>query len=109
MFGTTLDLSALIIVMFGAVVAGFITGLAGFGTALVASGLWFHALPATTVPPLVALSSVVAQIVGLSTVRKSFDWSRHLSCSRRCVNFRRVVELTPERTPLPDVLGSPSP
>jgi len=76
MFGTTLDLSALIIVMFGAVVVGFITGLAGFGTALVASGLWFHALPAMTVPPLVALSSVAAQIVGLITVRKSFDWSR---------------------------------
>ena len=73
--GTSLDLSRLAIVIFGALVAGFTTGFAGFGTALVASGLWFHALPAAMVPPLVALSSVAAQLVGLITVRKSFSWS----------------------------------
>jgi len=76
MLGTSLDVSMLTIVVVGAVVGGFVTGLAGFGTALVASGLWFHALPATMVPPLVAMSSVAAQIVGLMTVRKAFDWSR---------------------------------
>ena len=76
MLGTSLDLPTLTIVVSGAIVGGFVTGLAGFGTALVASGLWFHALPATMVPPLVALSSVAAQIVGLMTVRKAFDWSR---------------------------------
>src|SRR5215475_12697158 len=76
MLGTSLDLPTLTIVVVGAVVGGFVTGLAGFGTALVASGLWLHALPATMVPPLVALSSVAAQIVGLMTVRKAFDWSR---------------------------------
>ncbi|MET0630937.1 MAG: sulfite exporter TauE/SafE family protein [Xanthobacteraceae bacterium] len=49
---------------------------AGFGTGLVASGIWLHALPAAMVPPLVALASVAAQLVGLVTVRKAFDWSR---------------------------------
>ena len=76
MLGTTLDLPTLTIIVVGAIVGGFVTGLAGFGTALVASGLWFHALPATMVPPLVALSSVAAQIMGLITVRKAFEWSR---------------------------------
>jgi len=76
MFATPLDPATLSVVLAGAVVAGFITGLAGFGTALVASGLWFHALPAAAVPPLVALSSVAAQVVGLIMVRKAFDWSR---------------------------------
>jgi uncharacterized membrane protein YfcA len=76
MLGTALDLPTLSIVVVGALVAGFITGLAGFGTGLVASGLWFHALPAAMVPPLVALSSVAAQIVGLIAVRKAFDWPR---------------------------------
>ena len=75
MFGTPLDPSTLAVALAGAVVAGF-TGLAGFGTALVASGLWFHALPAATVSPLLALSSVAAQVVGLITVHKAFDWSR---------------------------------
>lgn len=63
-------------VLLGALIAGFITGFAGFGSALVASGFWFHALPAGMVPPLVALASVGAQTVGLIAVRSSFDWRR---------------------------------
>lgn len=63
-------------VLLGALIAGFITGFAGFGTALVASGLWFHALPAGMVPPMAALASVGAQTVGLIAVRSSFDWRR---------------------------------
>lgn len=70
------DAPTLLIVLSGAFVAGFTTGFAGFGTGLVASGLWFHALPAAMVPPLVALASVAAQLVGLIAVRKAFDWRR---------------------------------
>lgn len=71
-----LDATALILVGFGALLAGFTTGLTGFGTGLVASGVWFHVLPPETVPPLVALSSVAAQLVGLIAVHKAFDWHR---------------------------------
>ncbi|HEY1543379.1 MAG TPA: sulfite exporter TauE/SafE family protein [Xanthobacteraceae bacterium] len=76
MLGTSLDLATLAIVVAAALIAGFTTGFAGFGTGLVASGLWFHALPAPMVPPLVALASVAGQLVGVVTVRKSFDWPR---------------------------------
>lgn len=76
MFATALDPATLAIVIFGALVAGFTTGFAGFGTGLVAAGLWFHALPAAMVPPLVALASVAAQGIGLITVRKAFNWRR---------------------------------
>jgi uncharacterized membrane protein YfcA len=76
MLGTSLDLATLFIVFAGALIAGFTTGFAGFGTGLVASGLWFHALPAAMVPPLVALASVAGQIVGVVTVRKAVDWPR---------------------------------
>jgi uncharacterized protein len=76
MLNTSLDTPDLVLVVAGAVLAGFTTGFAGFGTALIASGFWFHALPAPMVPPLVALSSVVGQSVGLVMVRTSFDWSR---------------------------------
>lgn len=76
MLGTGLDPSALAMVVLGALMAGFTTGFAGFGTGLVASGLWLHALPAAVVPPLVALASIAAQIISLVTVRKAFDWSR---------------------------------
>ena len=71
-----LDATALILVCFGALLAGFTTGLTGFGTGLVASGVWFHVLPPGVVPPLVALSSVAAQLIGLIAVRKAFDWRR---------------------------------
>jgi uncharacterized protein len=73
-----LDFPALAMVLAGALVAGFTRGFAGFGTALVASGLWFHALPPAMVPPLVVLASVMGQIVGLMTVRRAFDWTRTL-------------------------------
>lgn len=78
MLETTLEPTAIAIVILGALIAGFTTGFAGFGTGLVASGLWFHALPAPMVPPLVALASVTAQIVGLIAVRKAFNWPRAL-------------------------------
>jgi uncharacterized membrane protein YfcA len=70
------DISALAIVLLAAFAAGFTTGFAGFGTGLVASGLWFHVLPAAMVPPLAAFGSVVAQLVGLVAVRKAFAWRR---------------------------------
>lgn len=70
------DAVSLALVLAGALIAGFTSGFAGFGTGLVASGLWFHALPAGMVPPLVVLTSVAAQFVGVVMVRKSFDWWR---------------------------------
>lgn len=55
-------------------VAGFVTGLAGFGTALVAVGPWLHLLPPGFVPPLAAASSVVAQIASFRVVRRGVRW-----------------------------------
>lgn len=70
------DAVSFTLVLVGAFVAGFTSGFAGFGTGLVASGLWFHALPAAMVPPLVAFTSVAAQVIGVLAVRAAFDWRR---------------------------------
>jgi hypothetical protein len=70
------DSSTLAFLLFGALAAGFVTGFAGFGTGLVASGFWFHVLPAAFVPPLVVMASVAAQLVGLAGVRPTVDWAR---------------------------------
>lgn len=70
------DLLSVSVVVAGAFVAGFVTGFSGFGTGLVASGFWFHALPAPVVPPLIALASVAAQLMSLGSLRKSFNWER---------------------------------
>lgn len=64
------------VVVLGALVAGFITGFAGFGTGLVASGFWFAALPASAVPPLIVIASVAGQLVGLARVRHAVEWPR---------------------------------
>lgn len=71
-----LDLPMLTITVLGALIAGFTTGFAGFGTGLVSAGLWFHALPAAWVPPLVTLASVTGQLIALASVRRAFDWRR---------------------------------
>lgn len=60
-----LDLFNVAIVLTGALFAGLVTGFAGFGTGLVASGLWLHAVPAQNVPPLVLLVSLGAQVVSM--------------------------------------------
>lgn len=68
------DLTTLVFLLSGALAAGFVTGFAGFGTGLVASGFWFHVLPAGVVPPLVVMASVAAQLVSLRALKPSFDW-----------------------------------
>lgn len=72
------DAASWAVVLAGALTAGFITGFSGFGTALVASGFWYFALPAPMVPPLAAMAAVVGQSVGLIAVRAAFDWRRTL-------------------------------
>ncbi len=57
-------------------VAGFVSGFAGFGTALVAAGLWLNVLPAAVVPPLVAVCAAAAQAIGVLHVRRAFRWDR---------------------------------
>ncbi len=70
------DSSTLAFLLFGALCAGFVTGFAGFGTGLVASGFWFHVLPPAFVPPMVVMASVTGQLIGLAKLRPKFDWPR---------------------------------
>lgn len=65
----------LLLLVVGAFAAGFTTGFAGFGTALIASGIWMHGLPPLLIPPLVTIAAVIAHLVSLATARPVFDWS----------------------------------
>ncbi len=49
------------VLVFGAVAGGFVSGLAGFGTALIALGIWLNVLPPAVAGTLVIICSVVAQ------------------------------------------------
>jgi uncharacterized protein len=62
-----------VLLFVGALAGGFVSGLAGFGTALMALGIWLYVLPPSTAVPLVLICSVVAQTSTLPSMWKSFD------------------------------------
>ena len=58
----------------GALAGGFVSGLAGFGTALMALGIWLYVLPPTLAVPLVLVCSVIAQLSTLPSIWKTIDF-----------------------------------
>ncbi len=71
-----MTLSLIITVGGGALVAGFVAGLAGFGTGLVALGFWLHVIDPVVAAPLVVICSVVAQAHTLPAIRQGIRWPR---------------------------------
>ena len=57
----------------GAIAGGFVSGLAGFGTALMTIGIWLHALEPATAAILTLICSVSAQLQSLKSMRQNFD------------------------------------
>src|SRR6201997_2961273 len=57
----------------GAIAGGFVSGLAGFGTALMALGIWLYMMPPSVAVPLVLICSVISQTSTLPTMWRSFD------------------------------------
>ena len=64
-----MSVAAAAIVLLGAFAGGFVSGLAGFGTGLVALGIWLHALQPAAAASLVVACSVVAQTLTLPAIR----------------------------------------
>lgn len=71
-----MSLTLALVVAAGALLGGFVTGLAGFGTGLTALGLWLHVLDPALAAPLVVICSVIGQSQSLLTVRRAFSWVR---------------------------------
>lgn len=64
------------IVLLGSMAGGFVSGLAGFGTGLVALGIWLHAINPKLAATLVVVCSVVAQMQTIRTVWHAVDRAR---------------------------------
>src|ERR1700686_4933120 len=58
----------------GALAGGFVSGLAGFGTALMALGIWLYVLPPAMAVPLVLICSVIAQTSTLPSIWRTIDF-----------------------------------
>jgi uncharacterized membrane protein YfcA len=70
--------SLVLIVVVGAVAAGFVQGLSGFAFALTAMSLWAWTLEPQLAAALVVFGSLTGQIIAAVTVRRGFDWRRLL-------------------------------
>jgi uncharacterized membrane protein YfcA len=68
--------AAIAVVFAGALAGGFVTGLAGFGTGLIALGFWLHVIDPAPAATLVAVCSVVGQAQTLPTIWHAIDRHR---------------------------------
>ena len=69
-----MDLTTYAILLAGALAGGFVSGLAGFGTALMALGIWLYILPPSIAVPLVLICSVCSQISTLPSMWRVLDF-----------------------------------
>jgi len=65
---------AFVLLFVGALAGGFVSGLAGFGTALMALGIWLYVLPPSIAVPLVLICSIIAQTSTLPTMWRLIDF-----------------------------------
>jgi len=66
----------IVVVVVGALVAGFVNGLSGTGYALAALGFWLHAMSPATAAPLTALCAVVGHVQSLPRIWAGVRWPR---------------------------------
>jgi uncharacterized membrane protein YfcA len=69
-----LELTTTAILLAGALAGGFVSGLAGFGTALMALGIWLYIVPPSIAVPLVLICSVGSQLSTLPSMWKVLDF-----------------------------------
>ena len=69
-----MDAATYTVLLAGALAGGFVSGLAGFGTALMALGIWLYILPPAIAVPLVLICSVSSQISTLPSMWKLLDF-----------------------------------
>jgi uncharacterized protein len=69
-----MNAAAYAVLLLGALAGGFVSGLAGFGTALMALGIWLYVLPPSIAVPLVLICSVIAQISTMPSIWRHIDF-----------------------------------
>jgi len=69
-----MDSFTLVFLLLGALAGGFVSGLAGFGTGLMALGIWLYVLPPSMAVPLVLICSIVGQTTTLFSLWRLIDF-----------------------------------
>lgn len=65
-------------VIVGAVLAGFVQGLAGFGFGLTAMSIWAWTLDPRLAAALAVFGGLTGQLIAAMAVRRGFNWRRLL-------------------------------
>ena len=63
-----MGIEQLIVITFGALAGGFVSGLAGFGTGITAISIWLYAVSPPVAASLVVVCSVIAQVQTLPAI-----------------------------------------
>ena len=66
----------ILLVAFGAALAGFVQGLSGFGFGLTAMSLWAWTLEPRLAAALAVFGALTGQVLAAVTVRRGWDWQR---------------------------------
>jgi uncharacterized membrane protein YfcA len=66
----------LIVITFGALAGGFVSGLVGFGTGITAISIWLYAVSPPVAASLVVVCSIIAQVQTLPTIWRSIEAKR---------------------------------
>jgi uncharacterized protein len=69
-----MSMAAYAVLLSGALAGGFVSGLAGFGTALMALGIWLYVLTPALAVPLVLICSVSSQLFTLPSMWRLMDF-----------------------------------
>lgn len=73
-----MSLELVVVILLGAAAGGFISGLAGFGTALLSLGIWLHVMPPWQAVAIIAAMSVVSGVQGLWLIRHEISGTHRL-------------------------------
>lgn len=65
------DTEVILLVLAGALAAGFVSGLSGFAFAMVSLGFWAHTLPPTVLAPLIVACSACSQVYSIGRLHRS--------------------------------------
>jgi uncharacterized membrane protein YfcA len=69
-----MSMTTIAVLLFGALAGGFVSGLAGFGTALMALGIWLYVVTPDVAVQLVLICSIIAQSWTLPSIWRSIDF-----------------------------------
>jgi uncharacterized membrane protein YfcA len=73
-----MGIEQLIVITFGALAGGFVSGLVGFGTGITAISIWLYAVSPPVAASLVVVCSIIAQVQTLPTIWRSIEAKRVL-------------------------------